>query len=417
MSAGFYRSKTKMIKSISAHTENLDDLVLAVQELHAQIGPVENLLSHSVGIIACHYEFINAGITDALAKALPFPIMGISSTPVAINPMRKTLDSNLLDSYLSLSLLVLTSDDVRFETAVTDEIREDRGNARECIKSLFEGREKPVMVLSYGPNINVIPGDLLVNAAHEYSQAPIFGGLSVDDSDTFTTDTFVISSEGAWRNRLGFVLVYGNVKPSFYAVSVSPANILEKTALVTSSQGSVIYSLDNKPPMETLLDMGVTKESVFGVITYLTLIAYDDDLADTTHSPYYSRVILQLNEDGSISCGGEVPQGSTIRVGYFEKDDLITAARNTALRVFEEMKAGRSSGGTSACVLVYSCATRSVQLGADILAEVDMLREVVGESPFLFAYAGGEICPIYYDKESGKSSNKFHNNTFCICVL
>jgi hypothetical protein len=328
-----------MIKGISAHTENLDDPALAVQELLAQIGPAQNLLAHSVGIIACHYEFINAGITDALAKALPFPIMGISSTPVAINPIRKNMDGNLLDSYLSLSMLVLTSDDVRFETAVTDEISADGGNARECMKSLFEGKGKPAMVLAYGPNITIISGDLLVDAAHEYSQAPIFGALAVDDSATFTTDTFVISSGGAWRNRIGFVLVYGKVKPSFYSVSISPENILEKTALVTSSRGSVIYRLDNKPPMEALLDMGVTKENISGVITFLTLIVYDDDLANTNNSPYYSRVMLQLNEDGSISCGGKVLQGSTIRVGYFEKDDLLTAARNSSRRSFEEIKA------------------------------------------------------------------------------
>jgi hypothetical protein len=121
--------------------------------------------------------------------------------------------------------------------------------------------------------------------------------------------------------------------------------------------------------------------------------------------------MLQEDQDNNILCGGDVPEGATVRIAVYEKNDILKAARDSV------REAMGNSGGPAPTAIIYSCATRSVQLGADSLAEMDLLREEAGNAPFLFAYAGGEICPIAYSQDSGDSNNKFHNQTFCICLL
>jgi hypothetical protein len=65
--------------------------------------------------------------------------------------------------------------------------------------------------------------------------------------------------------------------------------------------------------------------------------------------------------------------------------------------------------------LVYSCATRNIVLGSEIMAEFNMFHEGAREKPYIAAYCGGEIFPI--TGAGGKRVNRFHNQTLCICVI
>jgi len=66
-------------------------------------------------------------------------------------------------------------------------------------------------------------------------------------------------------------------------------------------------------------------------------------------------------------------------------------------------------------VLIYSCMGRYLALGADNNAEAGKVGEICGDSPYLFAYSGGEVCPM--PDEEGKLKNIFHNYTIVFCKL
>jgi hypothetical protein len=72
-----------MIQSIGLHTSELDNVDVAVAEIRAEL---ENfsLMEHSVGIIMCDPEYIEFGRYEEDCEALPFPVVGSTTTTQAV---------------------------------------------------------------------------------------------------------------------------------------------------------------------------------------------------------------------------------------------------------------------------------------------------------------------------------------------
>jgi len=58
---------------------------------------------------------------------------------------------------------------------------------------------------------------------------------------------------------------------------------------------------------------------------------------------------------------------------------------------------------------------RYLILGADTTAEAEKVIEAAGNTQYLFAYSGGEICPL--PDENGTLKNMYHNYTVVFCRL
>jgi small ligand-binding sensory domain FIST len=66
--------------------------------------------------------------------------------------------------------------------------------------------------------------------------------------------------------------------------------------------------------------------------------------------------------------------------------------------------------------LIFSCVVRRMMFGAEPLVEAAMIEEKLnGDSPFMLAYAGGEICPTSVRAEG--VTNRFHNYSIIACIL
>jgi hypothetical protein len=64
----------------------------------------------------------------------------------------------------------------------------------------------------------------------------------------------------------------------------------------------------------------------------------------------------------------------------------------------------------------FSCLTRYPVLGMDTSAELEQVGPSIHNSTYQFCYSGGEICPVYVEKNKGLV-NRFHNCTLIACVL
>ncbi|MDR0897722.1 MAG: FIST C-terminal domain-containing protein [Oscillospiraceae bacterium] len=397
-----------MIKVATACTTEIDNIEVAVSEITAQLAAQGAMDVHRLGIISCHYEFVLTGVPEALCRALPFPVMGMSTAITGINPIAPEAAADTADNPLCLSLMVLSGGDdmdFRFETVVTEPVKPGM-NIDDLIRPVFAGKEKPKLALTFGTGISVLPGDRLVAAVTEHSGgAPLFGAFSVDDSPTYAEDCFVVSSQGVFRDRVGFALLYGDIEPKFYSASISEKNILPNWSVVTAVSGREIQSINNKPVTDFLDSYGISGETLAsGGGMSLSLILRDED-----DGPYYTRVMMQLTPENTLICAGELKEGTHIRLGWMERNDMLYTAGEVMQTVLSENR------GQKAAALIYSCATRSSELGADVLSEVQVVREAMGQAPFMMAYAGGELGPIVY--KDGRFSNKFFNQTFIVCVL
>jgi hypothetical protein len=385
-----------MIRTLTAFTENIDDPAAAAAEIKTQLEKGEGLLKNSVGIIACHYEFVLSGTAKAICESLSFDVAGTISSVQAVNDDGGTL---------FLTLLVLTSDDVSFKTGITDSLKSDPGKRIEESYRSLSGGIRPALVFAFAPFMIENSGDEYVDVLSRVSGGvPCFGTLAVDDTSDFR-ECYMVYNGDHYRDKMALILCYGDIHPKFYVASISEEKLLDKAALITSSEGHILKEVNGKPVVEYFEDLGLTKASETSYA--MTSLPFMLDYGDGT--PMVSKVFIGLNEQKHAICAGVMPQGSTLYMGVFDKDDVLLTTGKLIRRALEEMS-------HSSVMIGYSCISRSMSLGSDIFAEMDLIqKESAGKMTTLLAYSGGEICPTQINETA--AINRFHNNTIILCVF
>jgi hypothetical protein len=386
-----------MIRTLTASTENIDDPAAAFDEIKAQLDPEHKLLKNSVGIVACHYEFVLSGAAKVISENLPFDIVGTISSLQSVNDAKGSL---------LFTLLVFTSDDVSFNAALSPSLREEPGKKiidTYRAAALPEGR--PAMIFAFAPFMLENSGDEYIKVLSEVSGgAPCFGTLAVDDTSDFR-ECYALFNGEHYRDRMSLILIYGDIKPKFYVASISEDKLLDRAALVTSSEGHILKEVNGRPVVEYFENMGLTKASETSYA--MTSLPFMLDYGDGT--PPVSKVFIGLNEQKYAICAGVMPEGSTMYMGVFDKKDVLLTTRNLIKKALKET-------AVPSAVIGYSCISRSMTLGSDIFAEIDIiLAETAPKVPVLLAYSGGEMCPTQINPEA--AINRFHNNAVIFCVL
>ncbi|MDR2295805.1 MAG: FIST C-terminal domain-containing protein [Clostridiales Family XIII bacterium] len=386
------------MRSILSYTTEIDDVERAVEEVKTRLGPGGPPEKNTVGILACHYEFALSGVVKALCEALPFPVLGAITSAQAVPEAA---------SELLLTLMVLTSDEAEFVIARTDPLRgAPAGIIARCYAEAASGREeRPALILAYAPFMVENSGDEYVIALTEASGgAPCFGTLAVDDTADFSK-CFMIHDGAHYNDRMAMLLIYGDIKPKFFIATISPDKILGKSALVTKSAGHILMEVNDRPVVEYFEDLGLTEasETAYAMTSLPFMLDYGDG------TPQVSKVFIGLSPERHAICAGAMPEGATLYIGVFDKDDVLFTTGEAVERALAE--AAGASG-----LLIYSCISRSMSLGAEHLLELKLIRDrLAPRLPFMMAYSGGEICPTRVS--DAKAINRFHNNAFVACVF
>jgi hypothetical protein len=386
-----------MVKMLNAITGQIDDPGAAVAEVLEQLDMDRNLLKNSIGLVACNYEFIDVGALKALGEALPFEIAGITSLGNAAKGLCG------LD-YLSVS--VLTSDNVRFSSAVTGNITEE--NLAEEISGAFDRAGKslgapPGFILSYVPMIGPLGAAAFFNEIKRLSgDTPVFGSFACDQTLKFL-ESRVIHNGNGYRESLAFVFMEGDIHPRFFVTSIPERNLRNQPVIITESDGVILKKVNDMPLMDYLAGLGLVRNGRIDVMTTIPfIINYSDGSKPVALGMY------DITAEGYARCAGEVPPGSTLSIGVLDYESIIETAEATVSRFLE------SKG--PAGILMYPCLTRSMMLGLNGTAEMEKIIGLLGETiPYQICYAGGEICPT--ENAEGRLVNRVHNFTFVACIL
>ena len=116
-----------MIKSYVITITEVDDTEFALEELETQLSKIE-LMKNTIGIVSVSTDYFETGVYAAVAKALPFPLIGMSAYAQNAN--------GNIGIYL-FSILVLTSDDCEFAHGISDEIPE-QGDVTALTRELYK---------------------------------------------------------------------------------------------------------------------------------------------------------------------------------------------------------------------------------------------------------------------------------------
>ena len=320
-------------------------------------------------------------------------------------------------SQSSISLLVLTADDVEFAVGMTqdigsmDDLHFFADTYRECKSHLSE---KDKLIFTYVPWLHDIMFDEIVSTLDsESDHVPVYGGIA---SDGWTFDnTYVFTDKGASMKKGVMMVMSGNISPIF-TIEHSTTLTTNLHKVVTKAEGTVVYELDGKPVTDFIRDMGLITDKTSVILDYLgtpflaTQKTSDGDEIDTLRC-------LGVIDHENHSCGyiGKIEEGSELNMVLISKEDIERSVKAAFDEILEQIVS--SSDYEYSTIICSSCAARYCLMVADKNAEG---RAYEGRLPknvnVQGVYIYGEFCPAH-GKHHGKLYNVLSNETFTILAF
>ncbi|MDR1652014.1 MAG: FIST C-terminal domain-containing protein [Synergistaceae bacterium] len=379
---------------LCAYTEEIDEIGDAVEEIAGQID-FTSLLPNSVGVVSCYREFLETGVVQAIAKRMPFDIVG--ATTLANGTSGHS--GNML-----LCLSVITSDDVRLAAVMSEALSTE--NYKEPIAGAYKRAvealgERPKLLIPFLPLIPNVGAEAMLTELEGLSgKAPMFGMIACD-KNLGLVDSATILNGRSDHCALAMLAISGDIHPRFFVSAISEDKIQKQKAIITSSEGNLLKEVNDMPLMEYFRTIGLTfGDGLEGINAIPLVVDYNDGTKPLVRAAY------MVTEEGYAPCGGEMPNGGTLSIGFTDTPDILRTAKDTLEAAAEYGKNG---------MLIMPCLARYLELAADPLAELEYASQVLGDMPYHMCYSGGEICPVY--GESGEPVNRFHNFTFIACAF
>jgi len=332
----------------------------------------------------------------ALCEELPFEVIGMTSMASADEQGYSLFD---------LTLTVLTSDEVTFTAGMTNSI--NTANYAAEIEHLYKHTRSrvesdPAMIFTFMPYIHDVAGYEVVAAMDATCHGiPLWGSITNNIDFNYKTVQTVCNGKSLPAG-VAMMLLNGPVEPKFIISSIPERNIANSRAIITKSEGAILHEINDVPVLEYLANMGlvITKENV----TTTPLMVYYDGAKEPVALGFYT-----LFENGSFLTGGAMPVGASIAVGSIDASGIFESAEDGLKQILDN--------NDRQATLLLPCVTRYLMLAPDQEGELRLIKEKLTSSgrPFMMGYSGGEICPM--PDQEGKLRNRFHNYTFCACVL
>lgn len=234
----------------------------------------------------------------------------------------------------------------------------------------------------------------------------VTGGL-VGDGEDFKETVVGLNSIPKTKNVIAIGLCGSKCHVSFGSFggwdSFGPERV------ITKSEGSVLYELDNKPALalyeEYLGDRAKDLPSS-GLLFPLTIRTKDSKGNDVE----VVRTILGIDKKAqSITFAGDIPQEATARLMKANMERLIDGAAQAANESSESM-----GNKASEFALLISCIGRRLVLKSRTDEELEAVSETLGTKCKLAGfYSYGELCPT----APTENQCELHNQTMTITTF
>jgi hypothetical protein len=129
--------------------------------------------------------------------------------------------------------------------------------------------------------------------------------------------------EKAYSDRMPILLFSGNLAPRFFIDSVWDYNIHSQKAIVTAAKGNQMITVNNIPAAEYMKKIGPITEERLDLLFVFPLAIYPDQSALPN-----LFIIYTVNNDGSLTCNANIPEGSLVHIGSPGSGEVINSAKN-----------------------------------------------------------------------------------------
>ena len=391
-----------MIRFLTAHTSETDDVEAAVSDILSQLD-LSRLLKYSAGIMYYYADFAKTGVTKRLCESFPFPVIGSTTSSSAVPGSKGDI---------TLSVNVFTSDTVAFTAGVCDPVSDEPFMPMEKLynelldKKPLLAVEKPVMFFVIAPQFRNTTGDDYLATLTGFSGGvPVFGSVgSIHTAESHDIKTFYNGVE--YESSMAVLAFWGDIKPKFFISDIPDEKIINKRAIITDSYRNRIKKVNGIPVMEYFESVGIAKDGKLEGIDSFPLILY---------LPDGSRLVRTIYgvDHGEVLCSGVVPSHYPFGISFCDRDFVMESARKTAAECKKWLESKESIQPQAA--MVVSCVARRWTLGTDVFAEINEVDAGLNNLPYHFAYSRGEFCPVYV--QENKTVNYFFNYTMGICII
>ncbi|MDR0856033.1 MAG: hypothetical protein LBM78_01340 [Clostridiales bacterium] len=385
-----------MIRYLTAFTTEIDFPEDAAADIVRQLNEQGSTDAYSVGILACHADYISGGVTDELSRVLGFPLVGGSAYNNGVGAGYGNEQ---------LSLFVMTSDEDVFSVITTHTLDADALTA-EFVAAYAPVKKKngcdPALVLTVFPfQAGYYSGGILRGITQVLGGAPVFGAVTCSTRLGFA-GTVGVSSVESGDGIAGFVIVKSGVTPHFLFLTTGDESMMSFRGVITESDGQQIRRVNGKTCVEYVCDaIGVSEAELRATMPAQPLhIDYGDGAAPQAFGLY------AMSEEGYGSVCVDPAVGAHIAAAPVSQTTIMRSAKQLSKLLKEKYASAKA-------VIVVSCISRAIILGQNVGMEVELMQAPC--LPLFLYYSGGEICPV--TAPNGGVRNSVHNFSITACVL
>jgi hypothetical protein len=386
-----------MVTVLSAYTEEIDKVDAAVSNLLEQLAPERNLLKNSAALVHCYYEFIESGVLEALNERLGFPAVGTTTMALGVPGFIGDL---------GLSLTVLTSNDIRFSSGVSEPVQS--GEISKPLRDLYTKvsagfDQKPSLVFAFPPLLKEEGrgGD---SFAAEWDKAsgggiPLFGTLPVTNENEERMSHVLYGGRG-YESSMALLACYGDLKAEFYTATAAERALQAKRARITDAKQNILVSINNMPAQDYLETIGLSVSA----LSYMPIVVYPEDGSKVF------RAGLKALDNGAVLITGRVPRNAEVSFSSIRAHDVIESTGELLENIMSRKRMENRS------LLIYASCSRFWVLGPHWKEEPAQAASYIKDPvPWHFVYSGGEIFPSIL--ANGKVTNQLRNYSVIACVL
>lgn len=235
-------------------------------------------------------------------------------------------------------------------------------------------------------------------------EVTIFGGKAADDLALEATYVF---TNGKSDECALIALILDEDKIDVSGIATCGWKAIGTTKTVTKSEGNIVYTIDDKPALDMLMNylgVEIKQEGNKDIVTFLSSWYYPLQVERENADPVIRTAMFANKEDRSLICSGKVPQGSKIKFSLPPDFDSID-------KVVAECKGIKDDAHQQADALImFSCVSRYLSFGMVMKEEIEQVHQI-WDAPMAGFFSYGE----YGKSKTGKYD--YHNNTCCLVVL
>jgi hypothetical protein len=235
-------------------------------------------------------------------------------------------------------------------------------------------------------------------------EVTVIGGKAGDD---LALESSFVFTNGKVNECAVVALIIDNDKIDVKGIATCGWKSIGTTKTVTKSEGNIIYTIDDKPALDILMNylgVEIKTEGDKDVVTFLNSWYYPLEVDRENTGPVIRTAMFANRKDRSLIFSGKVPQGSKVKFSLppdFDSIDTVVA----------ECKGLKENADEKADALImFSCVSRYLSFGLVMKEEIEQVHKI-WDAPMAGFFSYGEY---------GKSINgkyDYHNNTCCLVVL